>query len=77
MGNKLTLEEQETIILYDNKNKEAEVYTHHKTLIKKLDRLCTSHPEIFQLKAENDSGGKTYKLPKRYVKINAPRKSNT
>lgn len=65
---KLTLEEQETIIRYDEKWKTADIYTHHKALKKKLDKLCEDFPEEFTRKNEDE-----YIIPKRYITVRAPR----
>lgn len=42
---KLSLYEQETIILYNQAEATAEVYTHDMTLLKKLRRLAEKYPE--------------------------------
>lgn len=72
---KLTLEEQETIILYDNGSSAAEVYTHHRSLIKSLEKKCQAYPDIFEKKCDNGQGGITFVFPKKYVRISSPRKS--
>ena len=47
---KLTLAEQETIILWDNGVDTAEVYTHDARLISKLRELSQRFPDAFVLK---------------------------
>ena len=42
---KLSLYEQETIILYNQADTTAEVYTHDQKLMEKLTRLSQKHPE--------------------------------
>ena len=42
---KLSLYEQETIILYNQADTTAEVYTHDRKLMEKLTRLSQKHPE--------------------------------
>lgn len=44
---KLTLAEQETIILWDNELDTAEVYTHDARLINKLRELSQRFPEDY------------------------------
>ena len=68
---KLTAGEQETIIGYNKKDNEAVVYTHSKSLIKKLLGYCSDYPDKYQLKTE-DEHSKTFIIPKRYVSIRRP-----
>lgn len=42
---KLSLYEQETILLYNQAEDTAEVYTHDRKLMEKLTRLSQKHPE--------------------------------
>ena len=42
---KLSLVEQETILLYNQAEKTAEVYTHDPQLMGKLERLAKKHPD--------------------------------
>ena len=63
--NKLTLYEKETIILYNQAEKEAEIYTHDPVLIKKLKE----QPNIAKLKSVSDFGGYTFVLPKKELFI--------
>lgn len=42
---KLSLYEQETILLYNQAEDTAEVYTHDRKLMEKLTRLSKKHPE--------------------------------
>lgn len=65
--------EKETIILYNEAEKEADVFTYNRALIKRLKGLCEKHPDAFHYKSDNGAGGLTFIIPKRYVKINAPR----
>ena len=43
---KLTPEERETIILYDESTEQAKVYTHDPKLIVKLERLNRKYPAL-------------------------------
>ena len=56
---KLTAEERETIILFDDSSPKCEVYTCSKPIIKKLDKLCEKHPDSWQLDWK-DEDSKTY-----------------
>ncbi len=62
---KLSLMEQETIILYNQGEKDAEIYTHDPTLIKKMKE----HPEIARLKSINEFSGYTFVVPKKEIYV--------
>ena len=64
---KLSLYEQETIILYNQAEATAEVYTHDMTLLKKLRRLAEKYPE--QIKKKDQQ---TFIVPKRCVSVLEP-----
>lgn len=69
---KLTLAEQETIILWDNELDTAEVYTHDTRLINKLRELSQRFPDTFALKEAGHGRSVTYRIPKRCVGIRPP-----
>ena len=69
---KLSLAEQETIILWDNGTGTAEVYTHDARLIGKLRELSQRFPEAFVLKRSGPGRSVTYQIPKRCVGIRPP-----
>ena len=69
---KLSRYEQETIITYNAKEKMAEIYSANTTLIKKLDDLCSTFPEMYKLKTQ-DKCSKTYTVPKEYITFRKPR----
>lgn len=62
---KLTLREQETIILYNQGEKDVEIYTHDPKMIKKMK----AHPEVARLKSSNQFGGYTFIVPKKEISI--------
>lgn len=64
--------ERETIICYNNEEKTADVYTCDKRMMTKLDALCEKHPDMFQLKRQ-DQYSKSYVLPKQLIGIRTPR----
>ena len=69
---RLTGDEQETLILYNQKDKTAEVFTYNPSLIRKLDAICLSNPNEFKRTEDNDDGGYTYTFPKRQISIRPP-----
>ena len=71
-GYRLSLAEQETIILWDNGAGTAEVYTHDARLINKLRELSQRFPETFVLKRSGPGRSVTYQIPKRCVGIRPP-----
>lgn len=68
----LTLEEKETIILYNEAEKTASVYTCSPSLQRKLDKLSATSKE-FSLCVE-DKHSKTYIFPKKLISIRKPYK---
>jgi hypothetical protein len=72
MGN-ITNYERETIINYNDEEKEASVYTLNKSLIRRLDGLCQKNPDIFKCTKTQSDGSKEYEFPKKYVSIRAPK----
>lgn len=64
---KLSLYEQETIILYNEAETTAEVYTHDSKLLKKLSGLAVKYPEQVIKKDAH-----TYTVPKRCVLVREP-----
>jgi len=64
---KLSLVEQETILLYNQAEGTADVYTHDPKLMEKLARLAEKHPDqITQKDAHN------FTVPKRCVSVREP-----
>ena len=63
--------EQETIILYNQAEKTASVYTHDPKLLEKLERLTKEYPQ--QIKPD---GPNTYIVPKGCVLIREPYSEN-
>lgn len=69
-----TKEEQETIILYDNANKTASVYTCDRSLIKKLTKLMASKDDI-TLECQDDESA-TFIVPRKWIKVQPPKQVN-
>lgn len=72
MSNKLSLAEQETIILWDNELNTASIYTHDPRLLRRLTELSEKYPDdcIF----EKNGAGKSrfYRVPKKLIAIRNP-----
>lgn len=66
--------EQETIINFNEKEAQASIYTYNKTLIRKLQRLADQRSESVEFVSEI-SGGYTFIVPKKWARINPPRKA--
>lgn len=64
---KLSLLEQETILLYNQAEQAADVYTHDPRLLKKLSRLAEKYPDqIIQRDSCN------FTVPKRCISVREP-----
>lgn len=64
---KLSKIEQETIVLFNESDADAEVYTHNAKLKKKLEMAAKKNPTLYRLKMKNAYGGVTYIFPKKYL----------
>ena len=67
----LTKYEQETIILYNNEEKTASVFTYDKSLIRKLDKRLGEMPDMKLIRRGEDFA--EYSLPKKWIKVAFPR----
>ncbi len=70
---KLSLLEQETIFIMNEKEKNATIFTYNRAYQKKLEELCKSYPNKVIYEKENSDGAVTYTLPKKWLKIIPPR----
>lgn len=71
---KLTPEEKETIICYNEGQQTASVYTHNMALRHRLEKLAAERPNDCKLEKTSHSGQAVdYIIPKAWVKINPPR----
>lgn len=68
---RLSSEERETIIRFDDSENVASIYTCNSTLKSKLDKLMSERTGISIV--SEDEYSKTYILPKKWVKVVAPR----
>lgn len=64
--------EKETIILFNEKESTANVYTYNVKLKHRLDALCASRSGEAKCIQEDKTGAVTYHIPKKWVKVNAP-----
>ena len=70
----LSLYEQETIINYNEADSTASVYTHNKTLIRKLDKLAQERPgDCHREKTSHDGKAVDFTIPKGWSRIHPPR----
>ena len=70
---KLTNYERESVILFNEADKAASVYTHNAALDPQHKVLNASHPEKERRTAHNGCRGLTFELPKKWLKISPPR----
>ena len=69
--------EQETIINFNEEEQTASVYTHRKSLQKKLTALTESRPTECKLtRTSHDGLAMEFEVPKRWIKVSPPRASN-
>ena len=73
---RLTNEEKETVILFNEKDYEAEVYTYNGRLKRRLTALCEKYPEEFSVVKEDKDGAMTFRCPKKRVHISNPIKTS-
>ena len=64
---KLSLAERETILLYNQAEPMAEIYTHDPRLMEKLDLLAKKHPDQITRKDAHN-----FTVPKRCVSVREP-----
>lgn len=66
---KLTRYERETIILFNEKENYANIFTYNIELIERLKDYGKKHPQMCSLKEINQTGGHTYILKKSALSI--------
>lgn len=69
---KLSKYEMESIILYNEEESTASVYTHDAKLIAKLKRLSEKYPDRIYVERKENSGAVSYIVPKSCVSIREP-----
>ena len=70
----LTNYERETIINYNNEDGTATVYTYHRALQNKLNKLLGSNPDISVIRQGEE--WVEYQVPKKWIKVSPPRQTN-
>ena len=65
--------ERETICLFNEAESDAEIYTHNPAMQKQLTELCETRPEQVRLTRSGSSGGMTFRLPKKWLRVVPPR----
>lgn len=63
--------ERETVILFNEAEATASVYTYNGALKRKLLGLCSARPTEARQTKDDDRGGLTFEVPKRWIKVNA------
>jgi len=69
----LTLLEQETIILYNRAENQAEVFTYDPKTKTRLKKLAAANEEV-KLADDNGHGGLTFTMPKELISFRSPTK---
>ena len=69
----LSRTEKETIILYNENDDIASIYTCSRSLMNRLDKLCDEFPAEYQLNVSDDLS-KSYHCPKSLISIRKPSK---
>lgn len=74
---RLTKLEQETIIVFNELENGAEVFTYNNALKRKLHGLCEKFPDQFGFDSkrseQNNCGGEFFVVPKKYITVSSPR----
>ena len=68
----LTKYEKETVVVFNEAEQDAELYTASQTVMRKMDELVKNDSR-FSVVSE-DEVSKTYKFPKKYFKVRKPSK---
>lgn len=64
--------EKETIILFNEAEDTATVYTHNTRLKNKLSSMCQEYPDHCTFLSDNGNGGVTYLIDKNMVSVRKP-----
>lgn len=70
---KLTKQEKETMIIFNEQDNDASISTYNVALLRKLERLHQERPDECE-KHEIFCDGSQYLVPKKWIKINPPKK---
>ena len=72
---RLTRQEQETVINFDNGSQTASIYTASPQIMRKLEALAAAYPEHYRLTGQTEVS-KTYTCDKKLITLRKPRKQN-
>lgn len=72
---RLTRQEQETVINFDNSSQTASIYTASPQLVRRLEALAAAYPEYYRLTGQTEVS-KTYSCDKKLITLRKPRKQN-
>lgn len=68
--------ERETTIVYDEEERIAHIYTASQITIRRLDKLCAEHPEVYRrTRTETEDQKITaarYECPSKYIRFGKP-----
>lgn len=71
---KLSREEQETIVTYNEAEAIAAIYTHNRGLQKQLNRLCSERPaDVKLIRTVHDGEAMEFEIPKNWIRIRPKR----
>ena len=65
--------EQETVITFNEEEKTATVYTYNRKVKRKLAAASADRPDEVQQTGNDEYGGLTFEIPKKWVKVNPSR----
>lgn len=66
----LTKYERETVVVFNEAEADAELYTTSQVTIRRMDKLVEKYP-VFSV-VKQDKVSKTYRFPKKYFKVRNP-----
>lgn len=72
MGDILHGWEKETIIIFNEADKEAEVFTYNEPFKKQLAFIADNYPDKCRLQEDNGSGALTFSINKKLIRIRKP-----
>lgn len=72
MDYNLTRAERETVVVFNEADPDAELYTCSQVMMRKMDKLVSEDARFSVVK--QDEVSKTYKFPKKYFKVRKPSK---
>lgn len=68
MGYRYKLFEMETSILWDEEDRTAHIYTASPSTMRKLDKMCAAHPDLYKcVWVEDGDTAKKYEVPAKYI----------